>query len=98
MVFEFAEDGVAEFLVEAEGLEGEGVEPDSGAVALAGNVFGLLHEARAGARAAQVGGDEEEFNEEPFIGGATPEAANGVAVLVLEEQAEEAEVGVGRGA
>src|ERR1700728_4419378 len=97
MIFQFAEDGVAEFLVEAESLEGKRVQPDAGAVALAGNVFGLLHEAGTGACSTQVFGDKEEFDEEPLVGGATPEAADGVALLVLEEQAEEVVVGVGRG-
>ena len=97
MVLQFAEYGVAEFLVEAEGLEGERVEPYAGAVAFAGNVFGLLHEARSGACSAEMFGNKEELDEEPFIGGAAPETADGGAVLVLEEQAEEAVVGVGRG-
>jgi hypothetical protein len=72
VVFQFAEDGVAELLVEAEGLEVEGVKPDSGAVALAGNVFGLLHEAGSGAYCAEMFRDKEEFHEKPFVGGATP--------------------------
>ena len=97
MVLQFAEDGVAEFLVEAEGLEGERVEPYAGAVAMAGNVFGLLHEARSGACSTEMFGDEEELDEEPLIGGAAPETADGGAVFVLEEQAEETVVGVGGG-
>jgi len=59
MVFQFAEDRVAEFLVEAEGLEGEGVEPDASALALAGDVFGLMDELAADAGAAQVFRDKE---------------------------------------
>ena len=94
MVLKFAEDGVAEFLVEAEGLEGKRVEPYAGAVAFAGNVFGLLHEARSGACSTQMFGDKEELDEEPFIGGAAPETADGGAVLVLEEQTEETVVRV----
>jgi thiamine-phosphate pyrophosphorylase len=97
MVFQLAEDGVAEFLVEAEGLKGKGVQPDAGALALAGDVFGLVDELAADAGAAQVFGDKEEFDEEPFVGGASPEAAYGSAVLVLEEEPKETVVGVGRG-
>jgi thiamine-phosphate pyrophosphorylase len=97
MVLEFTEDGVAEFLVEAESLKGEGVQPEAGAIALAGDVFGLMDELASDAGAAQVFGDKEEFDEEPFVGGATPETADGSTVLVLEQQAEDAVIGVGRG-
>jgi len=97
MIFQFAEDGVAEFLVEAKSLEGKRVQPYACAVALAGDVFGLLHEAGSRACPTEIFGDKEELDEEPFIGGAAPETTNGGAVFVLEKQTEETEVGVGCG-
>ncbi len=95
MVLKLAEDGVAELAVEVEGLGVEGIEPEAGEAASAGDGFGLAQEAGTQPLAAEVLGDEEQLDEEPLVGAAAPEAAYGEGGFVLEEQTEELNGGIG---
>ena len=88
VIFELAEDGEAEFFVEGTGLEVEGVKPDAGEVAGAGDGFGLLHEGAAEAGAAEGFGNDEHVDEEPVVAGEAPEAAEDDAFWVFDEEAE----------
>jgi hypothetical protein len=47
LVVDLAEAVVAEFFVEGQGLEGEGVEPDADAAVSGGDLFGLCEELAA---------------------------------------------------
>src|ERR1700744_74085 len=96
MVFELSENRVAEFLVEPERLKRERIEPHAGTPALLRNFFRLAHELGAHAGGPKMFRHKEQFDEKPFVGGSPPGAADGGALLVLQEESEQAIVGVGR--
>jgi hypothetical protein len=83
-LFELAEDGVAELLVEGERLEVEGVEVGADAAVLAGDGFGLLHETGAEVLVAGVRRDNEVFNVHPAVGAAAEETAANFAFFVFD--------------
>jgi len=78
-VFEVAEDGVAEALVEAACLEVEGVEVGAAAAAAESFVFGLAHELGAEAGAAEGFGDEEHIDVQITVAGGAEKAAENFA-------------------
>jgi hypothetical protein len=93
IAFESSEDGVAEALVEAAGLEAEGIEPDAGAATLDGFFFGEGHDPGAQACAAQGFRQEEQVDVEEGEGCSAPQAAEDLAGFGMgEDDDEEAEV------